>query len=77
MKGIQIIKYQELTATLTSPSDLDSQTDRAITDYRSFLPVGMVHASRVTNCLALDVMIEVVDNLHQDLTAQKNRLQRT
>ena len=75
---IKVIKsYDLLTASLRSSNDLPQSDDRAVADYRAFLPVATIHASRVTNCLALDVMIEVVENLRKDLTAQKNRLQGT
>ncbi len=78
MNGVKVIKsYSLLTASLKSSADLSLDADRAVADFRAFLPVASVHASRVTNCLALDVMIEVVENLQKDLTAQKNRLQGT
>ena len=77
MREIKVIKYTAFATSLKSPKDVAYETDRAVTDYRAFLPVGAVHASRVTDSKALDVMLEVVENLRDGLTAQKNRLQRT
>lgn len=61
-----------MVAARTFPTDVE--TDRAITDYRAFLPVGTVHASRTVNCNALDIMLEVVNNLQRDLTAQRKKV---
>lgn len=63
-------KYDIFTATLkTSPISVD--VDRAVADFRAFEAIGRVHASRVRNDLALDVMLEIVETLQKDLLSQK------
>lgn len=74
MRSVKLIKYNELVASISAPTDLSFDSDRAICDFRAFLPVASVHASRVTNCNVLDVMLEVVEILHKDLVKQKNKI---
>jgi len=71
MQKLRIIKYEQLRV---SAPVIDGQTDRAIADYRGFLPIASVHASRVTSDFALDVMIEVIEKVQAQLLEQRKRL---
>lgn len=76
---IKVIKqgaYDKLTESLRTSADLPIETDRAVADYRAFTFIATLHASRVTNCLALDAMIEESQAVQKALTERKNVLQR-
>ena len=69
---IKVIKrYQQLTASLSSPADLPIFEDRAVSDFRGFYSVASVHTQRVENPLVVETMIEILDNLKNDLLSRK------
>lgn len=70
---IKIVKYAELTASLKQPGDLPFDDDRAVADFRAFYQVGCVHTSRVSNSLAVNTMLEILENLRDDLLARKSK----
>jgi len=77
MKGITVIKsYQRLTTSLKNETDLPYDSDRAVADFRAFHPIAAIHAARVTNPLAIDVMLEIVSMLQKDLIAKHSTQER-
>ena len=72
---MKVIKsYHIMTATLKNESELSFDSDRAIAEYLAFAEVGELHAGRVDNQLALDVMMEVVDRMKNLLLERKSVL---
>ncbi len=75
MAGITVIKsYQRLTASLKDESELSFDSDRAVAEYLAFAEIGELHAGRVDNPLALDVMMEVVERLRNLLIERQSML---
>lgn len=73
--SITVIKsHQILINSLESEADLSFDSDRAVAEYLAFAEVGTLHAGRVDNQLALDVMVEVVDRLKNILQEKKSVL---
>jgi len=67
--------YKKLTESLTTPSDLSFDSDRAVTDFRAFEPMAILHSERVDNPLALDVMEEVIDSVKNALQSRKKKIE--
>ncbi len=64
-------KYDELKASLRSPNDLSFDDDRGVTEFRAFKVIGQLHAERVSNPLAMDTMLEVLDDLKNCLQTRR------
>jgi hypothetical protein len=68
MRQIKVIKaYTRMTSNLKSPDDLAYQDDVAVTFMRAMHPVAQVHCSRVSSPDAVNVMLEVLENLSKSL----------
>ncbi len=77
MRQIRVVKsYTTLTQSLQSPSDLSYQDDMAVANFRAFHQVAHLHATRVSNSLARNVILEILDDLRGTLMQDmKNPLQ--
>ncbi len=68
MRAVQVIKsYSVLTQSIQSGADLKYEDDKAVAEYRAFDAVAHLHANRVTNPLALDAMLSIVESIKTDL----------
>ena len=66
----KLIKYADIVAD--KGKDLPVDDERAIADFRAFYALGDVHTKRVKSRKALDVMLEVLENLQNNLQTRKN-----
>jgi len=75
MAQIRVLQsYVKLSASLKNPADLAYEEDRAVADFRGFYQVGTLHATRVRSPLAINTMLEILENLQNDL---EKALQKT
>lgn len=74
MRAVEIVAYSKFQV-IRSAGKVSVDTDRAVCEYLAFLPTANLHADRVTNDEALDVMLEVVEALQIKLARKRNRLQ--
>ena len=72
--NVRIIKYEELR---TTKRFVPFDCDKAIADYRGFMPIGICHANRIQDDFTLDIMLEAVDILRDQLLNQKKQLHGT
>lgn len=71
-QNIKVIKgYAALKASLKTPADLSYEDDFGVAEFRAFGAVGIIHAQRVRNPLALDTMLEVIEDLQTCLQDRK------
>ena len=66
----KLIKYTEIVAN--KGKDLPVDDEQAVAYFRAFYAIGDVHTKRVTSRKALDVMLEVLENLQNNLQTRKN-----
>lgn len=74
MKIVNLTSYRKLTESLETEGDLSFDSDRAVAEYVAFGSVGVVHAERVDNVKALDVMIEVNERINSCLRKRQKVL---
>ncbi len=70
MRNIVVVKFQKYVETATS----DYATDRAVTEFKSFLPKAMLYAETTKQVPALDAMLEVIDQVRNRLLLQQQCL---
>lgn len=71
MREIKRISKLELLSSRTLPAD----DARAVTDFRAFQPIADLHADRVTDPVAVSVMLEVLDAVKEKLLSKNSNLQ--
>ena len=74
MKIVDLTSYRKLTESIKAEGDLSFDSDRAVAEYVAFGSVGEVHAERVDNPKALEVMIEVSERINSCLRKRQKVL---
>lgn len=72
----KLIKYRDYSDR-AKEREQSFDTDRAVANYRAFYLTGFVDAERVDDPFALEVMMEVLDNLKNNLQKRKSVLNCT
>lgn len=65
------IKHIKAYDVLKSAQDISFDADRAVSDFRAFYPVASFHAGNVSDPRALDVLIEVIENVRTSLLSKR------
>jgi hypothetical protein len=74
VKIVDLRSYRKLTESLKTEGDLSFDSDRAVAEYVAFGSVGEVHAERVDNPKALEVMLEVSERINSCLRKRQKVL---
>lgn len=74
MKIVDLRTYPNLIDSLKTDGNLSFDSDRAVAEYVAFGSVGEVHAERVDNPKALEVMLEVSERINSCLRKRQKVL---
>jgi hypothetical protein len=69
----KLLKYT-LYSERAKEKDLSLDTDRAVANFRAFYATAALDSERVDDPFAIDVMVEVLDNLKNNLQKRRSVL---
>ncbi len=67
MNGIKVIKADKIAAL---PPNMPVDSQRAVADFRAFYATAQLHVERISEPKAIDVMLDVVNELRNTLLSK-------
>ncbi len=66
--------YKNFVSAVTQGTQVSPESQRAVTEYRAFVPIAELYAERVSDTIALAVLEEAIDNIKSCLQARRSVL---